>query len=218
MKRHLVVPMIVAGVALASGVASANPTYWRQHGLLLEVSADPRDGRDFVRTNPTHATRLELVALNDTVRLRGVTVRFADGRTFSQAMHDIRPGERVMVQLPANRGTIQSVDLDYGRQVVDRTPARLQIIPHVDQPTYARPSYPRDRDHRRYSRYDRQPATQPSYYAAQPRSYSTQPSYYSTQPSYYSTQPSYYSTQPSHYTVQPSVTWSGSVQGSFRFQ
>jgi hypothetical protein len=193
MKRRLIVPIVFAGVALASGVASANPTYWRQNGLLLEVSADPRDGTDFVRTNPTHATRLELVALNDTVRLRGVTVRFAGGRTFTHEMRNIRPGERVMVQLPANCGTIQGVDLDYGRQLVDRTPARLQIIPHMDQPMYSRPIY--QRDHRRYSQYDR---------------------YQSTRPSYYSSQPSYYATQPS-YTVQPSVTWSGSVQGSFRF-
>jgi len=209
MKRRLFVPMILAGVAAASGVASANPTYWRDNGLLLEVSADPRDGTDFVQTNPTRATRLELVALVDNVRLRGITVRFSDGRTFSQAMQTIRRGERVMLRLPANRGVIQAVELDYGRQIVDRTPARLQIIPHVDAPSYARPGYPRERDHRRYSsddrygrsdRYDR--GSQPSYYA---------PSHYA--PSYAAP---VYRTQPS-YTVQPGVTWSGSVQGSFRF-
>ena len=193
MKRRLFVPIIIAGVAAASGVASANPTYWRQNGLLLEVSADPRDGTDFVQTNPTHATRLELVALNDNVRLRGVTVRFADGRTFTQQMNTIRPGERVMVQLPANCGVIQGVELDYGRQRVDRTAARLQIIPHQDAPIYAqpqRPTYPRQRDHRRYA--------------------SDQYGYYQQR------EPSYYQSQPS-YRVEPRVTWSGSVQGSFRF-
>ena len=193
MKRRLFVPIILAGVAAASGVASANSTYWRQNGLLLEVSADPRDGTDFVQTNPTHATRLELVALNDNVRLRELTVRFTDGRTFTQQMSTIRPGERVMVQLPANCSVIQNVELDYGRQLVDRTPARLQIIPHEDQPIYSRPTYPRERDHR-YGSNDRYSSS--GYYA----------------PSY---QPRY-RTQPS-YTVKPGVTWSGSIQGSFRF-
>src|SRR5689334_6787720 len=127
MKRRLLVPTIItAGMALASGVASANPTYWRQNGLLLEVSADPRDGTDFVQTNPTRAGQLELVALNDNVRLRGMTVHFSDGRTFSSPMNTIRVGDRVMVDLPANCGLIERVDLDYGRQIVDRTPARLQ--------------------------------------------------------------------------------------------
>jgi hypothetical protein len=161
MKRRLLVPIIAAGVALGSGVASANPTYWRQNGLLLEVSADPRDGTDFVQTNPTRAGRLELVALNDSVRLRGITVRFSDGRTFSQPMRNIQPGERVMVDLPSNchRSFIQGVELDYGRQIVDRTPARLQIIPHGGV-RYSQPVYQRDH---RYSRYARPMYQQPSY-------------------------------------------------------
>lgn len=174
MKRALVISIITAGVAIGSGVASANSTYWRQSGLLLEVSADPRDGSDFVQTNPTRASRLELVALNDAVRLRGMTVYFADGRAFSQRLTTIVPGQRVMVDLPGNRGVIRSVQLDYGRQIVHRTPARLQIIPRAD----------RDR---RYGHDD------PTYY---PRpSYRTQPSYY----------------------VPPRSSWSGSIQGSFRF-
>ena len=60
--------------------------------------------------------------------------------TFSQQMQTIRPGERVSVQLPANCGVIQSVDLDYGRQLVDRTTARLQIIPKNEQ-RYEQPRY-----------------------------------------------------------------------------
>ena len=189
MKRRLLLSLVAAGMALGTGVASANPSYWRQNGLLLEVSADPRDGTDFVQTNPTHAGRLEFVALNDTVRLRGITVRFSDGRTFSQQMHNIRPGERVMVDLPANCGVIQGVELDYGRQLVDRTPARLQIIPHQDP--YVAPAPVYRREARRYvQRY-------PSYH----------PGYSYSQPTY---------TQPS-YTVQPRATWSGSISGSFRF-
>jgi hypothetical protein len=194
MKRRLLVPMITAGVALASGVASANPNYWRQAGLLLEVSADPRDGTDFVQTNPTRAGRLELVALNDNVRLRGMTVHFSDGRTFSQALNTMRPGQRVMVDLPENcRGSfIQSVDLDYGRQIVDRTPARLQIIPHDDLPMYTAPV--RQRDHRWYS-------AQPTY---------QRPTY--QRPVYQ--QPSYV-VRP----AAPQTGWSASgyIQGSFRF-
>ncbi|HEY5948713.1 MAG TPA: hypothetical protein VIV40_24650 [Kofleriaceae bacterium] len=204
MKRRLLVPMITAGVALASGIASANPTYWAQNGLLLEVSADPRDGTDFVQTNPVRAGRLELVALNDNVRLRGMTVHFSDGRTYSQQMNTIRPGERVMIDLPPNCGVIQSVELDYGRQIVDRTPARLQIIPHEDQRLYSQPVY--ERDHRRYSQYPRY----------------QQPTYSYQQPTYSYQQPSYTYVVPrsQSYVVQPApqtVGWSGSIQGSFRF-
>ena len=198
MKRRLLVPIITAGVALASGVASANTSahtlqYFRDYGLLLEVSADPRDGTDFVQTNPTRAGRLELVAVNDNVRLRGMTVHFSDGRTFSQPMNTIRPGERIMVDLPANCGLIQSVELDYGRQIVDRTTARLQIIPHEDPRSYVAPV--RQRDHRSYQYGYRQPQ---------------QPTYSS---SYTYQQPSYV-VRPA---PRPTTGWSGYIQGSFRF-
>lgn len=180
-------------MALASGVASAQTNahtleYFRNYGLLLEVSADPRDGSDFVQTNPTRADSLELVALNDNVRLRGMTVQFSDGRTFFQPLRTIPVGQRVTVDLPANCGLIQNVQLDYGRQIVDRTPARLQIIPHGEQ-RFTQPSYQRND---RWSRYQ-----QPSYRA----------------PAY---QPSYQ--QPS-YVVRPAprASWSGTIQGSFRF-
>jgi len=198
-------------MALASGVASANTNahtlqYFRDYGLLLEVSADPRDGTDFVQTNPTRAGRLELVALNDNVRLRGLTVHFSDGRSFSQAMYTIRPGERVMVDLPANCGLIESVELDYGRQIVDRTPARLQIIPHDAQPMYSAPVRQRDRWWRNNGQYSYAPTySQPTY---------SQPTY--SQPTY--SQPTY---QRPSYVVrpapQPTSGWSGYIQGSFHF-
>lgn len=166
MKRRLLIPLITAGVAAASGVASANPQYWRDNGLLLEVSADPRDGADHVQTNLTRADSLELVALGDTVRIRGMTVHFTNGRSFSTSLRSIRPGERVTVDLPARRGAIESVDLDYGRQVVDRTPARLQIVPHADR--VAQPSW-----------LDRR------------STYGTVPAYSYPQSTYYSTTPAY---------------------------
>jgi hypothetical protein len=191
MKRRLLVSIITAGVAAASGVASANTSahtlqYYRDAGLLLEVSADPRDGTDFVQTNPTRAGKLELVAVNDAVRLRGMTVHFSDGRSFTAPMNTIRVGERVMVDLPENCGAIQSVSLDYGRQIVDRTPARLQIIPHEDQRIYAR-------DQRQWNQRPRY--QQPAYSYQQPYQ------------------------QPS-YVVRPAprqTGWSGSIQGSFHF-
>ena len=195
MKRRLLVSIITAGVAAASGVASANTSahtlqYFRDAGLLLEVSADPRDGTDFVQTNPTRAGKLELVAVNDAVRLRGMTVHFSDGRSFTAPMNTIRVGERVMVDLPENCGAIQSVSLDYGRQIVDRTPARLQIIPHEDQRYYAEPV---QRDHRQWNQRPRY--QQPAYSYQQPYQ------------------------QPS-YVVRPAprqTGWSGSIQGSFHF-
>jgi hypothetical protein len=219
MKRRLLIPLIAAGAALGSGVASANANYWAQNGLLLEVSADPRDGSDFVQTNPVHAQSLELVALNDNVRLRGMTVRFADGRTFSQTMRTIRAGEHVRVDLPANCGTIQGVQLDYGHQIVDRTPARLQIIPRQDRVQVATPSRPVIRDHRRWNTYaaPSRAVPQPTYVAPQPTYVAPQPTY---QPSY-SYQPSSYhypSTTPTYVVVpQPRTGWSATIQGSFRF-
>lgn len=206
MKIRFVVPVVLAGVALAAGVASANPTYWREHGLLLEVSADPRDGTDHVRTNPTRATRLELVALNAPVRLRGITVRFADGRTFSQPMSTIHPGERVVLELPRRAGIIQAVDLEYGRQIVDRTPARLQIVPH-DDVRYApiqrrdprRYSTPYDRTHR--GPRDRAPYNVPSYDRSGP----------------YHSAPDYTPGYTPSYKIEPRPGWSGTIEGSFRF-
>jgi hypothetical protein len=198
MKRRLLVPIVTAGMALATGVASANTSahtldYFRQYGLLLEVSADPRDGSDFVQTNPTRAGRLELVALNDNVRLRGITLQFSDGRTFSQPMNTIRVGERVMVDLPPSCGVIQGVRLDYGRQIVDRTPARLQIIPH-EETRISTPVYPREQS--RYSQYDR---------------------YGQYERPVYQTRPSYVVQPRPSYVVQPRASAGWSIQGSFRF-
>jgi hypothetical protein len=152
--KRLLSPIIFAGVALASGVASANhDAYWSNNGLLLEVSADPRDGRDIVQVDPTSADSLELVALNDVVNLRELTLHMSDGRTISQHVGPVQPGAPVEVALPGSCGAITSVELGYGnpaRRRSDRTDARLQIIPHrtyrepvtvVPQPTPA-PAYP----------------------------------------------------------------------------
>lgn len=202
MNRGLLVSLITAGVAAASGVASANPNYWRANGLLLEVSADPRDGTDVVQTNPTRATSLELVALKDNVRLRGMTVHFSDGRTFSRNMQTIRIGERVRIDLPMNSGLIQSVDLDYGPQIVDRTPARLQIFPKNEQ-RYEQPRYT-------YV----QPQVQSGWSSNAPSYQQHQPSYPQYQP--YQQQP-VYQPRATTYVVQPRATVSGSIQGYFRF-
>jgi hypothetical protein len=187
MKRRVLVPILFAGVALASGVASANPQYWRDNGLLLEVSADPRDGRDFVQVDPTRADSLELRALNDTVALRGVTLRFADGRAISRTLGFVQPGQPMRLDLPENCEPITSVELDYGNPAYrryDRTPARLQIVANQSrlhyQPqhaVYASPTYT----------YSRAPRYQPraTYYRVRPRS--------------------------------DGWRWSGSIQGSFRF-
>jgi hypothetical protein len=189
MKRHLVVPIVIAGAALASGVASANPTYWRQHGLLLEVSADPRDGRDVVRVDATRADSLELVALNDVVRLRSMTLHLSDGRAISQRLDNVRPGQPLLVDLPESCGAITAVELDYGNPAArrfDRTPARLQIIPHTTRTTYEQPRY---------------------------GSYTTSPAY--TSRPVYRTAPSY-TVQP---RIQPRqrVRSAWTIQGSFRF-
>lgn len=154
MKRRLIVPIVFAGLATAAGVASANPTYWRQNGLLLEVSADPRDGRDMVQVDPTRATQLELTALEDTVTLRGMTLHFSDGRAMTQRMSFVRPGQPVLVDLPHNCGAITSVELDYGDPELrrhDRTDARLQIRPRMT------PSY--DSQYGSYRPYPPAPAT-----------------------------------------------------------
>ena len=135
MKRRLFVSALVAGgIAAASGVASANPQYWRDNGLLLEVSADPRDGADTVRVDATRASELELVALNAPVTLRGMTLHFADGRSMTRQMNTVRPGQSLLVDLPANCAAITGVTLDYidaDMRRFDRTPARLQIIPRL---------------------------------------------------------------------------------------
>jgi hypothetical protein len=200
MKRHLLVPIVFAGVALASGVASANPQYWRQSGLLLEVSADPRDGTDFVQVDPTRADSLEIRALNDNVRLRGLTLHLSDGRAISQRIGLVQPGQPVLVDLPQSCGAITSVELDYGdpaRRRFDRTPARLQIIPRGTQHAYE-PRYP---------------STFTPSYSYTP-SYPSQPVYQT--PGYRPS--SSYTVQPRYTTVQPRrARTSWTIQGSFRF-
>ncbi len=173
MKRRLFVPLVVAGVAAASGVASANSQYWRENGLLLEVSADPRDGTDLVRVDATRANQLELIALNAPVKLRSMTLHFADGRAMSRQMSNVRPGQPMFVDLPQNCAAITSVELDYGDPALrrhDRTAARLQIVPRMTRTQFEQPQY--------YSQQYQQPTyTYPSssYYAQQPRYTVVQP-------------------------------------------
>lgn len=161
-------------MALGSGVASANADYWRSEGLLLEVSADPRDGMDHVQVNPQRTDRIELVALNARVDLRGITLHFSDGRTFRAHGRGVMPGQPVSIDLPPNCGVITSVDLEYipaDLRRTDRTPARLQIIPRGTmhayrpqpstwrQPTYAQPTYAQQSYQRPSWRYQPRPAT-----------------------------------------------------------
>src|SRR5262245_24106192 len=136
--------LLVTLATLAAGpsVASANSMdYFRQYGLLAEVSADPRDGSDFVQVNPMHADAVELVALNAPVDLRGMTVRFSDGRSFHTYAHGVLPGQPVTVDLPQGCGVITDVQLDYIPREwrwTDRTPARLQLVP-VQRSYYQQP-------------------------------------------------------------------------------
>lgn len=184
MKRRLSIPLVVAGVAAASGVASANPQYWRENGLLLEVSADPRDGTDTVRVDATRANQLELIALNAPVTLRGMTLHFADGRAMSRPMSVVRPGQPILVDVPARAAAITSVELNYGDPELrrfDRTPARLQIVPRMTRshghgyeqphysgyfdPQYQQPTY----SYPASSYYAQQPARQSRYTVVKPR-------------------------------------------------
>lgn len=211
MNRSVIVSVILAGVAGAAGVASATPAYWRNNGLLLEVAADPRDGMDTIQTHPTRATSLEVVALNDDVNLHGMTLHFSDGREFTREMQVLHPGERVRIDLPDNSAAIVSVDLDYGDQTVDRTAARLQIIPRNDQ--RLAPTHPHDR--LQHNAYSPAPAAQPGYR----QSIYQQPTY--QQPTYQ--QPIYQRpvyrapVQQPTYVVRPRASWSGSISGTMRF-
>jgi hypothetical protein len=226
MNRRLLVPFVVAGVAVASGVASANPQYWRANGLLLEVSADPRDGRDLVRVDPTRADSLELIALNDTVTLRGMTLHFADGRVMSQRMRLLHPGQRVLVDLPPTRAPIVTVELDYGDPAYrryDRTPARLQIIPRMTRGDhgygygYGYGYRPQPGLAQGYTRHDqrwthgRYQHVTPSYQAP------AQHGYYQSSPRY-RVQPAP-APRPAPVVVPPRQTpgWSGYIEGNFRF-
>jgi hypothetical protein len=219
MNRRLLIPLVVAGVAMASGVASANPQYWRANGLLLEVSADPRDGRDIVRVDPTRADSLELIALNDIVTLQGMTLHFADGRVMSQRMRLLQPGQRMLVALPPSRAPIVTVELDYGDPAYrryDRTPARLQIIPRTTRDDYGYGRRPHQSYGHGYSRHD-QRWSHGRYQHVTPSDHA---------PAHHG----YYQSAP-RYRVQPAPAprpapivvpqrqphgWSGYIEGSFR--
>jgi hypothetical protein len=221
MNRRLLVPLVVAGVAMASGVASANPQYWRANGLLLEVSADPRDGRDIVRVDPTRADSLELIALNDTVTLQGMTLHFADGRVMSQRMRQLQPGQRLLVDLPPSRAPIVSVELDYGAPAYrryDRTPARLQIIPRTTHGDYNYGYRPHQGHGKGYTRHDqrwsqgRYQHVTPSFHAPAQHGYFQSAPRYRVQPAP--------APRPAPIVVpqrQTSHGWSGYIEGSFRF-
>ena len=199
MKRRLLLSLVAAGVAVGTGVASANPSYWHQNGLLLEVSADPRDGSDFVQVNPMRAQGLELTALNATVQLRGMTVRFADGRSFYANAHNVRPGQPVRIDLPHTRSVITNVQLDYipaEQRRFDRTPARLQIRPIQDR-FDRREHYYGDRYQRPSYRYQ-----EPSYGYRQPTQRYREPTY--AQPGAY-------------YYKRPAQRSTWTIEGSFRF-
>lgn len=65
--------------------------------------------------------------------LHSITLRFADGTAMTRRMRYIEPGQVVMLDLPEHCAAVVGVELDYGHPAYrryDRTPARLQIIPH----------------------------------------------------------------------------------------
>lgn len=219
MKRRLFASLIVAGMAAATGVASANTDYWRDNGLLLEVSADPRDGQDHVRVDATRANQLELIAVNNTVTLRGMTLHFADGRTMSRPLSFVRPGQPVLIELPHNCAAITSVDLDYGDPELrrrDRTSARLQIVPRMTRDYDRHDDGRRDHDRERIGHYSQPTYVEPTY--SHPTY--TQPTYNRPRPSssYYYRQPMRQARQSRYTVVRPRPAQSSwEIQGSFRF-
>jgi hypothetical protein len=147
MKRHLVIPLI-AGAALASGLASADVVDHSRRRMILEVSADPRDGMDTVRLDNVRTDKLELLARNSRVDLHGVIIQFTNGRVMRLDQRRIlRPGELVHIDVPDHRA-IAAISFDYGRpewRRRDRTDARLQVFALDDDV----------RDRRRYDAFDR---------------------------------------------------------------
>lgn len=103
---------------------------------LGEVSADPRDGADFVDlqelfgTGHGRFTELRLRAREAPVRLRGIRIELADGRTVNRRLlRVLAPGESLAIALPPSRG-IEHLVIDYGDREdrpTDRTPARLEL-------------------------------------------------------------------------------------------
>ncbi|HEU0030273.1 MAG TPA: hypothetical protein VFQ53_06570 [Kofleriaceae bacterium] len=126
--------LALAAALAVPGVAAAHtdPEVSRRD-RLLEVSADPRDGADVVDLSG-HAryTALELRAREATVRLRGVDVRFADGRVMHHPEYKVlAPGESHTIVLPPSAGRVVSLVIDYGDRDdrwSDRTAARLEVF------------------------------------------------------------------------------------------
>ena len=119
-------------LALAPGLASANPYRYQEQNKLAEVSADPRDGGDRIQLPPGQFSYLELRARDAPVMLRDFIVRFADGRVIHTGSRGtIIPGQGRVVYLPQTSAPIVDVIADYGPpqyRRFDRTPARLEIF------------------------------------------------------------------------------------------
>jgi len=119
-------------LALAPGLAGANPYRYQEQNKLAEVSADPRDGRDRISLPEGQFAYLELRAREAPIMLRDFIVRFADGRVIHTGSRGtIIPGQGRVVYLPQTSAPIVDVIADYGDaryRRFDRTPARLEIF------------------------------------------------------------------------------------------
>lgn len=119
-------------LALAPGLASANPYRYQEQNKLAEVSADPRDGNDHIPLPMGQFAYLELRAREAPIALRDFIVRFADGRVIHTGSRGtIIPGQGRVVYLPQTGAPIVDVIADYGPSPwrrFDRTPARLEIF------------------------------------------------------------------------------------------
>jgi hypothetical protein len=145
-------------ITAATTVATAGPI---RRTYISEMSANPDAGSVTANLHHAVASHIGLVAVNDPIDVRKVTLHMSDGRSYvvPNAIR-LRTGEQGVVALPCRtRCTIDAISLDYDRRD-QKEGARVRIysLDETDAPARQRdpgydearpyPSSPSDRAYR----------------------------------------------------------------------
>jgi hypothetical protein len=152
--KLLAISLIAAGAT----TAAAGPI---RRTYISEMSANPDAGSVTANLHHATASHIGLVAVNDPIDIRKVTLHMSDGRSYVVPNPiRVRDGEQGVVALPCRtRCTIDAVSLEYDRRD-QRQGARVRIyaLDETDAPPRQRdagydegrpyPSSPSDRAYR----------------------------------------------------------------------
>jgi hypothetical protein len=176
--KHMLslVTLVAAATALPTIAAADHPASGRTK--IGDVGTHRHDAEDYIRVSTRQRfDRLELRAHGRAVPIDRVRIQFADGSMrYASVRSYVRPGQGLVIDVPAHRAPIKMLILDYGNTGPfwrAREDARVEVFGLSGR--YERSRWYGDRGHRGAYDVDRRDHRAPAYWGSEAGRYDRDP-------------------------------------------